>query len=207
MRLRWHGHKAALRKNRHRNQILQNAWNKYGKGGMKFSAIVVCRPSDLLFFEQRFIDAMRPAYNLCQIAGNTLGLKWTEEAKRQQAARLFGRKLPEEHKANIANAHRGQKRSEKAKASMSAAQTKRYEDREERRKASVRQTGKVFSAEHKQSLSVASLGNKSHLGKSHSQATKVGISAKLVGRKLSDEVRANMSAGQRRRFNSYEVQV
>lgn len=43
--VRWQLHRSDLRKGKHRNAYLQNAWNKYGKDAFKFS--VYCNLSDI----------------------------------------------------------------------------------------------------------------------------------------------------------------
>src|SRR5574343_145795 len=44
---RWYEHKAHLRKNKHINIYLQNAWNKYGENVFDFKVIEICEEKDL----------------------------------------------------------------------------------------------------------------------------------------------------------------
>lgn len=44
---RWYEHKAHLRKNKHINIYLQNAWNKYGEDVFDFKVIEICEEKDL----------------------------------------------------------------------------------------------------------------------------------------------------------------
>lgn len=48
IKVRWRKHKALLRHNKHPNQHLQNAWNKYGEDMFIFSVIELCPISSLL---------------------------------------------------------------------------------------------------------------------------------------------------------------
>jgi group I intron endonuclease len=74
-------HLFELRKSRHHCKPLQNAYNKYGEDCLIFSTLFYCEPKDLLFYEQRAIDILKPKYNVCKVAGSRLGLKASEETK------------------------------------------------------------------------------------------------------------------------------
>lgn len=50
----WH-HKNDLRKGKHRNRYLQNAWNKYTEGAFVFEQILQCEPNKLLELETHYI--------------------------------------------------------------------------------------------------------------------------------------------------------
>jgi group I intron endonuclease len=87
---RWRKHKSLLNKNKHDNQKLQNAWNKYGADAFSFSIIqYVEDASRLLYYEQQWLDIIFESLhtrdqvlNICRTAGNTLGRKHTEESKK-----------------------------------------------------------------------------------------------------------------------------
>jgi group I intron endonuclease len=65
---RWRHHKNNLRKNKHINQILQKAWNKYGEHNFLFELIEECKEKDLFFCEQKYLD-LNPKYNIGKKAG------------------------------------------------------------------------------------------------------------------------------------------
>lgn len=65
---RWRNHKNNLRKNKHINQILQKAWNKYGEHNFLFELIEECDEKDLFFCEQKYLD-LNPKYNIGKKAG------------------------------------------------------------------------------------------------------------------------------------------
>ena len=128
VRGRLRDHKTNLNANRHVNQYLQNAWNKYGASAFSFEVLLYCDPEDCLVFEQIAIDCYQPKYNLCPIAGNTLGyrhtaktlehlkkMKNTPEFKSNMSARMkgnkccVGRKLSKDTKAQISKSRRGQR--------------------------------------------------------------------------------------------------
>lgn len=66
-------HLRKLIKNKHDNQHLQNAFNKYGKKSYKFSILVICENNKdfLLLLEQRIIDYYNwyDLFNISKIAG------------------------------------------------------------------------------------------------------------------------------------------
>lgn len=106
---RWSTHRHHLHQGRHHSRYLQRAWNKYGPDAFVFSKLIVCKREDLLFYEQLCLDAYKPAYNICRIAGSALGMKLSDEQKarvRRSALRRVA-KNPEFHaeitqKANAA---------------------------------------------------------------------------------------------------------
>lgn len=61
---RWRCHAYDLRHNRHGNNYLQNAWNKYGERHFHFEVIEFCKPRDLNAREQYWISKLKPEYNI-----------------------------------------------------------------------------------------------------------------------------------------------
>ena len=85
----WGIHLHHLRKKKHHSQRLQRAWNKYGEATFKFLPMMtITEPEKLIWWEQRFLDALLPEYNINPIAGSSLGTKRTPE----QCAKLLGNK-------------------------------------------------------------------------------------------------------------------
>jgi len=79
---RWK-HLRQLKENKHRNPHLQNAWNKYGQDHFEFNILEICEPikDTILFLEQKYIDGLKPEYNISITAGSPLGCKRSEEFK------------------------------------------------------------------------------------------------------------------------------
>lgn len=92
IRQRWKNHLSDLRLNKHGNKKLQNHYNKYGESDLGFSIIVGCEKENLISYEQFYIDALNPYFNICKIAGNTLGRKHTLESKAKVSKSLIGSK-------------------------------------------------------------------------------------------------------------------
>jgi len=59
------------------------------------------KPILLIAREQYYIDILNPEYNICKIAGSSLGRKHAEETKEAISLALKGRKLSSEAKAKL----------------------------------------------------------------------------------------------------------
>lgn len=57
-------HLRSLSRNKHKNIIIQNAYNKYGKDSFKFEILAKCPPEYRVKLEQWFIDKLKPSYNI-----------------------------------------------------------------------------------------------------------------------------------------------
>ena len=87
----WATHIRDLKKGSHHSRYLQRAWDLYGEDAFEFDVILRCAPDRCIVHEQEEIDFFKPAYNMCQIAGSTLGKKHTAAAKNrtpEHAAKL-----------------------------------------------------------------------------------------------------------------------
>lgn len=109
---RWRIHLSDLRRNKHSNQRLQNSWNKYGEDSFKFYILVKCPKEYNIKLEQWFIDSTNPEYNICRVAGSSLGLIRSEETRKKISIAGKGRVpfFTQEHKDNISRAKKGVKR-------------------------------------------------------------------------------------------------
>lgn len=116
---RWDIHKSHLRLCKHCNQHLQRAWNKYGENAFVFEILEKCQSGACIKREQHYLDILLFArnnddrfhqlgYNICRIAGNTLGYKHSEEAKLQMSKMRGGKTFSQEHKQKLSKAHRGE---------------------------------------------------------------------------------------------------
>ncbi|MBC8548943.1 MAG: GIY-YIG nuclease family protein [Candidatus Brocadiales bacterium] len=64
-------HFRMLRNGTHSNSHLQNSYNKYGRENFEFS--IMEKTANLLEVEQSYLDTINNKYNICTIAGSTLG--------------------------------------------------------------------------------------------------------------------------------------
>lgn len=120
LRKRAREHFRLLSQGKHINPHLQAAYNKYGAEAFVFSVIEYCEPEQLLAVEQQYLDAtigVRPVYNICPMAGSSLGRPHGPEARAKiskahkgRVSPLRGVKLSEETKRKLSEAKRGKKR-------------------------------------------------------------------------------------------------
>jgi hypothetical protein len=113
---RWQNHRKALRAGKHHSCHLQRAWDKHGEEVFRFEIVEeVCDPDQLLVREQDHLDARRsrfPArlnYNVCWVAGNRTGYKYTAEQRKR-----------------LSESHMGIARTEGSKVRQAATWCRRY---------------------------------------------------------------------------------
>jgi hypothetical protein len=90
--MRWQIHRSRLSRGVHHSPALQSAWKKYGKEAFVFEELEVSSDLAALYdLEQRYMDALRPAYNVGPVAGSPRGVKRQPEAeaRRLAASRAF----------------------------------------------------------------------------------------------------------------------
>jgi len=116
-------HFIRLRKNIHDNIHLQRAYDKYGLENFEFKKILFCESFELLYYEQILLDKWNPSYNICKVAGNTLGCHRSEEAKKRISEKNKGRKHTEETKILIGKACKGRIFSKEHNEKISKART------------------------------------------------------------------------------------
>jgi group I intron endonuclease len=51
---------------------------KHGYSNFNLDILEYCKPKDVIKLEQKYLDILKPEYNLCQIAGSMLGFKHSE---------------------------------------------------------------------------------------------------------------------------------
>lgn len=98
---RWAIHTHGISKGTHHSRHLQRAWSKYGEEAFKFEVLMVCEKADLLMYEQRAIDVLKPEFNMSPTAGSTLGMKHTAEQRKANSERCKARCNTPEEKARM----------------------------------------------------------------------------------------------------------
>lgn len=81
---RWKRHLTDLKCNVHHSLALQRAFHKYGSDNFEFNVLENCEEVLLLEREQYYLDNLKPEYNICNTAGNCLGVKQSEETKEKR---------------------------------------------------------------------------------------------------------------------------
>lgn len=90
---RMNRHIYSLKINNHKNLKIQNHFNKYGVEDLQFSIIEFVEEKEMLIKrEQFYIDLLNPTFNICRVAGSSLGVKRSEEYKLKMSASKKGKK-------------------------------------------------------------------------------------------------------------------
>lgn len=123
---RWRKHRTELKTNVHHCAKLYRAYLKYGADSFVYSILFYCEKKDLLFYEQRTInafDSVTNGYNVNPTAGSRLGAKSSPEHCANISKALTGRIMSSEWRANIGAVQKGKPRpcSPKRAAAISAA--------------------------------------------------------------------------------------
>jgi group I intron endonuclease len=91
---RWGEHINSLRRQKHKNLKLQVHYNKYGESDLQFSILLGCKKEELIRNEQSFIDALNPYFNICKIAGSTMGVIPSIDTRKKQSRAKKGKPSP-----------------------------------------------------------------------------------------------------------------
>ena len=79
---RCRNHLSLLKTGKHYCQYLKIDFFKYGESSLTFSVLkTVTNPDELIKAEQKWLDLLKPEYNICPVAGSTLGVKVSDETK------------------------------------------------------------------------------------------------------------------------------
>lgn len=168
---RFRNHAEALRRGKHQNPHLQQAWAKADEAVFTFTVLEVVPPADLLLREQFHLDAARPDVYNCGIYAEC-------SAK--------GIKLPESTRAKMSASHIGHKVSNATKAKIGAANSVNRNTPEHKAKLLAANLGKRQSAETRAKRSRALIGMK--CPKSVAHRLKLSLARREVP--LSDRHRA-----------------
>jgi group I intron endonuclease len=222
LRHRVQTHISHLNCGRHHSKRLQAAWSKYGPEAFVFEILEeVEDPTKLLAREQHWIDTLnafvgRGGFNMLPTAGSPLGRKHSAETRAKQSAAHRGRKFTEEHLRNMSEAQHGRPQDPDSVRRGAEKRRGRSRDPEASAKAAAKNRGQKRSAEAKARMSEWQKGKPAsealvaHLqglaaanrGRRHSPETIEKIRAARIGKRPDAEVRARMSAAQRRRYGS-----
>lgn len=183
---RWRLHLRQLRNGIHHSHVLQMAFKKYGESGLRFSVLLICQKENLLMHEQLAIDTLDPAYNICRIAGSSLGVKRRAETRAKVSL------------ANKGEKHRcwGKPHSEEMRAKLSASNTGVRRSKETCERVSASKRGVPLSQAHRAAISAGITGpGNPNWGKKLMQEQRDRISGKnhhMFGKKHTEEARKKM---------------
>lgn len=195
--LRWREHQLHLGRGVHKSRYLQRVWSKYGAGEFAFRILLRCKPADLVFYEQRCLDSLRPVFNSAPDANSQLGYRHSPEAIAKMKASAIGR--PSSFKGFRHSKESRQRISENRKG-ISAGP---YNE-ERRRKIGEAHRGRIITSEHRMKIAATLTRRKNG---PPSEATRAKISAANMGRQRSIETRAKIGAAQRGRQVSADTRA
>ena len=200
-------HFSDLSRNVHHCSHLQNAYNVYGKDSFIFTALYECQPEELLRCEQEELDLLKPEYNTCRIAGNSLGRKHSDEIRKKISANIgdrsgknnpfYGRSHSEETKRKLSELWVGEKNPNYGKPRSD----------EVKQKISQAKMGHITSEETKQKIKASCVGLIKNITE-ESRKKMSDTSIKMwgtrdrqwaIGRKYTEEAKRHMSEAQRNR--------
>lgn len=198
---RWHTHRYLLNENKHDNDYLQKAWNKYGENNFVFSILERCDKGQLSKMETHYIDVYQTlnedyGYNLQ--SGGVSDYYLSDITKQKISEALIGKMAGEN------NPRYGKSVSDNTKEKIRKANTNPSE--ETRQKMREARLGTKASDETKRKLSEA---HKNRPRAPHSEETKkkLSIIAKerfkdpknnpMYGKKHSDESKKKIGDGHR----------
>lgn len=130
IKYRWTMHRRQLNNKTHHSKYMQRSWHSHGPEVFKFTVLLYCDVGNLIMYEQRCLDALKPEYNSAPIAGSMLGFKFTEESKlklsvaAKRTRNFTGHRHSDESKAKISLSRKGKgggQRSAERRARISAA--------------------------------------------------------------------------------------
>lgn len=117
-------HFKKLRKNKHINPHLQNAYNLYGENNFEWKILEICDVDKLLDVEQYWMDKTKCydrniGFNNCLKADRPFGYKHTDENKQLMSKLKKGKKTSPETIYKISQSNKGKKRTKEQKEKMS----------------------------------------------------------------------------------------
>jgi group I intron endonuclease len=186
---RCYEHRKNLRKNKHVNQHLQNAWNKYGESCFLFELIEECAVGELLKKEQKLIDDSMSAnrrygYNICEVANKPT---MTVEVRSKISRSLVGN-TP--WNLGVPHSNESKDKMRQAKLGVCGSNHAKF--------------GKPVSAATRDRIRQGNLEwNRKNfavwLGKTHTDQTKEKIRQSRIGKPLSEDTKAKISASNKGR--------
>jgi group I intron endonuclease len=182
-----------LNNNKHYNQYLQNASNKYGLSNFSFHIIeIATNKQQLINVEQSYLDETEcynriNGYNLSPTAGSVLGLKWTAESKAKKSEAYSNGKHPMYGRRGINSPVFGYKHTAETKVKMSQSRRGRKASNEAKRNMSKAQSG----------------SNHPMWGKRHTAESKARMGMAQRGRKHSSETKSKISNATKKRWQDY----
>lgn len=206
-------HIKCLENNIHRNNHLQNAYNKYGTENIVCKVLLYCEKFELHRYEQACVDNLNSVYNICrECVDSPQGLTLSDDTKRRMSisqkgnTNCIGYKHSEDARHNMSeslkgNIHtKGHKLSHDHICKIVAANTGAIRSVDAKLRMSIAQKGHTVSEAQRHAQSIAMTGKPAHnKGMSMSEDQKHKLSVFHKGKILSEETKRRMSEAQKLR--------
>jgi len=138
-------HRVDLKRGKHCNPKLQNAWNKYGEAEFEFMVLEECEADNLDEREQSYIDT-KPWFNIALFANSNMrGRKHSEKSLAKMSQVKKGILPTKEAREKMSSAAKGRKHTEEALAKMIASKKGVARTPEVRAKISATLKGRPLS--------------------------------------------------------------
>jgi len=198
---RWRCHLKSLRNNKHHSPQLQRHFNKYSESDLVFIIIEPCFPEFLIIREQFYIDTLKPYFNVCQIAGSTLGFLHSEKTKLKTRIKISESLMGEKN-----HFFRKHHTKESIKKQSEAAKQRPTDSVETRRKKSISHKGKGLGSDNPMFGFNHSGKNNPNYGKKDSIESR--NKKRIATLNMSDEHRRKLSeAGKKRKHSEAELKI
>lgn len=197
---RWKTHKQHLKYNKHENQHLQLAFNKYGENAFKFERIEVCTIDKLIEREDYWCKLLNThnrnqGYNILGTGGKGK-IKHAEESKKKMSESQKGRVASEESRKRMSESRKGKKQPIGVIESL----RNRIHSKETKLK---RVESRKLTDGHKHSEKTKDKIRQKAIGRKASNQTKEKMKNKII----TEEARNNMRIAQSGRIHSEETRL
>lgn len=136
-------HTYHLKKQIHKNKILQRAYNKYGVKNIIFSILETVSDMKLLIDrEQFYINNLNPKFNILRKAGSCLGYKHSESVKKYLHEINIGKKMTMDQNIKNSIAQKGNKN---AKGTIRSKKFRENISNKRKRFIMDKITGKIYA--------------------------------------------------------------
>ena len=75
------------------SSIIYNSLLKYGYANFSLDILEYCKPHELIYREQYYMDTLKPEYNILKVAGSVLGFKHSEATKAKLSNNNLGKNI------------------------------------------------------------------------------------------------------------------
>ena len=124
-------------KRKSKNSRINRALLKYGYENFNLDILEYCNKENVISREQYYFDLLKPEYNILQVAGSSLGFKYSTRSKLIMSDLKKGKKHTQQTKDKISLALKGRVHSEETRAKISLSMLNKTPNMETRNKMKI----------------------------------------------------------------------